>query len=305
MIAPDTPFPVQLTDRLTLVGNYHFSLYLFQGNAGSALVEMGVSAVVDRVIDQLDALGVEPDHLVISHPHSDHLTGLAGLMERYPGATVVAGDGAKTFATHPKGISAMIREDAFMAGALAQRGIDPGRPPITDFSFPENSVAVDGETTIDLGGLRLRCLASGGHAPGSLLVHCPEARAVTVSDNLGFHFPGQCFLPLFFTGYADYLTTLKKIASLRPEIVGPAHQGPLTGHQAPKALDQAYRATTDLLHRIVTDHRTDEVIAEDLFREYYRDEFTLYSDENIRGCCRLLVRRARDFNGASGYKSAH
>ncbi|MBI9083249.1 MAG: MBL fold metallo-hydrolase [Desulfobacterales bacterium] len=296
MIGPNTPFPIQLTNNLTVVGNYYFNLYLFRGKSGSALVEMGISAVVDRVIEQLDALGTEPDYLVITHPHSDHITGLAGLMERYPGATVVAGAGAKEFATHPKGISTMIREDAFMASALTQRGIAPGRPPITGFSFPDNILEVDGETTIDLGGIRLHGLAASGHSPGGLLVHCPEARAVIVSDGLGFHFPGQCFLPLFFTGYADYLTTLKKIASLRPEIVGPGHQGPLTGPLAPKALDQACRATTDLLNRIVTDRRDDEDIAADLFREFYRDEFTLYSEKNIRGCCRLLVRRAREFS---------
>jgi beta-lactamase superfamily II metal-dependent hydrolase len=45
---------------------------------------------LDRVIGQLEALGVEPDYLIPSHPHSDHITGLPGLMERYPGARVVA-----------------------------------------------------------------------------------------------------------------------------------------------------------------------------------------------------------------------
>ena len=296
MIGQNTPFPIKINDHLAVAGNYYFNLYLFRGHSGSALVEMGVSSVVDRVIAQLDTLGMEPDYLVISHPHSDHLTGLPGLMERYPAATVVAGAGAKPFATHPKAVPAMIHEDAFMAAALADLGIDPGRPPITDVTFPDNRLEVAGKTTIDLGGIRLHCLAATGHAPGSLMVHCPEIRAVTVSDSLGFHFPGQCFLPLFFTGYADYLATLKKIATLRPKIVGLGHQGPLTGHQAPKAIEQAYRATTAILNRIVTDRRDDEAIAADLFREYYRDEFTLYSGENILGCCRLLVRRAREFH---------
>ena len=42
------------------------------------------------------------------------------------------------------------------------------------------------------------------------------------------------------------------------------------------------------------DPESDEVIAENLFEKYYVDEFTLYSEENIMGCCKLIVRRARE-----------
>lgn len=157
---------------------------------------------------------------------------------------------------------------------------------------------MDGNTDLDLGGLHLRLLTAAGHAPGSLLVHCPENHAVTVSDSLGFHFPGRCFLPMFFANYADYLDTLKNIIALQPQIVGPGHQGPFMGAQAAQALETAHDATVALLERILSDGRKDEIVAEALFEENYRDEFTLYSPENIQGCCRLLVRRARE-HGAS------
>jgi len=33
-------------------------------------------------------------------------------------------------------------------------------------------------------------------------------------------------------------------------------------------------------------------IIEEIFRDYYRDELTLYSKENIITCCKLLVRHS-------------
>lgn len=47
-------------------------------------------------------LKVTPNYLILSHPHSDHATGLPGLMDRFPNAEVLAGEGAREFVTHPK-----------------------------------------------------------------------------------------------------------------------------------------------------------------------------------------------------------
>jgi hypothetical protein len=96
--------PLELTADIWLVGNYFFNQYLIRGTRACALVEMGVTAVVDAAIAQLDSLGASPDYLVLVHPHTDHITGLPGLMQRYPGARLVAGEGAREFALHPKAL---------------------------------------------------------------------------------------------------------------------------------------------------------------------------------------------------------
>ena len=100
-IHPDK-FPMALSPHVKMLGNYFFNLFLVTGSSKSALFESGISGVVDGVIAQLDALGIAPDYLVPSHPHSDHITGLPGLMERYPRARVVMAAGANEFITHPK-----------------------------------------------------------------------------------------------------------------------------------------------------------------------------------------------------------
>ncbi len=294
-------YPIRLTERLWVLGNYFFNLYLVKGDRASALIEMGVTAGVDAVIDQLESMNVAPDYLAVTHPHTDHATGLEGLRARFPDARVVAGRGAADFIRHPKALAMMRKEDRFISKMLSERGVRPGRPSLESFSFPDDPIVVDETLEIDLGGVDIRCVVVKGHSPGNILVHLPGERALVVSDSLGFHYPGRCFLPLFFTGYSDYMATLDYIKSLEPDILGPGHQGPILDGDAKRALHDSYEATRNLYSRIIGAEETDEKIVEALFNKYYRDEFTINSEDNIRNCIRLLVRRAKE-NRKNGLK---
>lgn len=290
-------FPIVLTENLRVLGNYYFNLYLVKGKSASALIEVGVSGVVDTVISQLEHLNVSPTYLIVTHPHSDHITGLAGLQERFPGAGVVAGEGTKKFLDHPKALDSVLYEDQYMTKMLSSFGISPGRSPLSELPCLENHTVVKDVHEIDLGGIVLRCIKVKGHSPGGVAVHIPDIRALILSDSLGFHFPGRGFLPLFFTGYSDYLATLDHLMSLRPEILGLAHQGPLIGSDAENAFKISRQATLDILSGIKDDQRESDEIADGIFNEYYKDEFRMYSEKNIRGCAQLLVRRIREVLG--------
>lgn len=287
-------YPLSLTDNLQVLGNYYFNLYLVKGAEASALVEMGVSAVVDTVIDQLDELDIAPDYLVVTHPHTDHITGLAGLRERFPQARIIAGKGARDFVLHPKAAATMTAEDRFMSDQLRKKGIEPGRPPVESIAFPEGHIMVGQEMIFDLGGLTLKCIPIKGHSPGNIVVHVPEIDTLVLSDALGFHYPGRGFCPLYFTGFKEFLATLDDLADLKPQIVGPGHQGPITGQAVEMAFAEARKATLAIRDRIMADTRDPRAIANDLFDQYYKDEFTLYSEANIRNCMQLLVRRAHE-----------
>ena len=286
--------PLKLAKDIWLVGNYFFNLYLIRGEGACALVELGVAAVVDDVIRQLDGLGVSPDYLVLTHPHADHINGLPVLMNRYPRARLVAGEGAREFARHPKALPGMVAEDRHIAKMLSRMGVPAGPSTLAAMPFPEKHQVVGRTEEIDLGGLTLRCLPVKGHSPGNIAVHVPERAALFVSDSLGFHYPGRGFCPLFFTGYHAFTATLAELAAFKPEVVGPAHQGVIAGAEVTSAFQQARAAAEAVLGFVRDSGESDEVIAGQLFEKYYVDEFTLYSEENIRGCCRLLVRRAKE-----------
>ncbi len=284
-------YPVKLSPRVTVLGNYYINLFLIQGDKSTALFEAGISGMVDTVIHQLDHLGVVPDYLIVSHPHSDHITGLAGLMERFPEAEVITGPGAGKFISHPKAGPLMLAEDAFMSKGLAARGILPGRPPLDSIPDLSDAREVADTAVLDLGGVALELFPVKGHSPGNILGRVEDI--LFCSDSLGFHFPGRGFWPLFFTGAGEYLDTLAQIQAMAPAIVCPGHQGPLQHPAATAGIQAGIDTARDFIKRVTRTSLTDRELEAQLFNESYRDEFTLYTKENIANCNRLLIKRAR------------
>jgi glyoxylase-like metal-dependent hydrolase (beta-lactamase superfamily II) len=286
-------FPARLDEGLWVLGNSFFNLYLVRGKRASALVETGISATADEVIGQLEMLGVSPDYLIVTHPHGDHINGLPSLRERYPGARVVIGPGAREFLAHPKTAAALVAEDRFMSEFLKSQGYRTGRPSIDRPPSVEGATIVSDSETLGLGDLAIRFLHVGGHAIGNILVHVPGRSALMVSDSLGFRIPSIGFFPIFFTGYGDYMATIDRLEALEPRILCLAHQGPLVGEDARKAFRNAREATRSLYEEIRSDPRGEEAVIQDLYPRFYRDELALYTPENIIGCCRLIIRRSR------------
>lgn len=146
---------------------------------------------------------------------------------------MITGKGAKDFAEHPKAAAAMSSEDRHISAMLEKKGVRPGRPPVDSVPDLSDAREVDGSTNIDLGGATLRCFPVHGHAPGGIAVHVPEDKVVLLSDCLGFHYPGRGFCPLYFTGFQEYMDTIRALESLGPEIIGPGHQGPISIAKGP------------------------------------------------------------------------
>ena len=292
---PQDQFPLEVTPGIRVLGNYFFNLILVSGTQKSVLFEVGISGMIDQVIEQLDFLGVKLDYIIPSHPHSDHMTGLPGLMDRFPMAEIIVAMGARKFVNHPKAGPALIKEDAFMSQGLIKMGITPGRPPLERIPNLNQARIIEKETALDLGGgTILNLIPVQGHSPGNLIAHVPGGQAVFCSDSLGFHYPGRAFWPLFFTNANAYVDTIDLIASLEPRIICPAHQGPIMGSAVQEGLNTARQTTLDMVDRIKHTQLTDDQLIQELFEESYVDEFTLYTESNIENCTRLLLKRARE-----------
>ncbi|WDP92535.1 MAG: MBL fold metallo-hydrolase [Desulfobacter sp.] len=292
---PEHRFPLVLTPRIRVLGNYFFNLVLITGAQKNALFETGVSGITDNVIAQLEKLDIAPDYLVVSHPHSDHITGLPGLMARFPGARVLAGRGASDFISHPKAGPALVKEDRSISLGLEKMGIRPGRPSLE--TVPDLAAAreIETETRLDLGGgTVLDLIPVKGHSPANLIARMEQDRALFCSDSLGFYFPGRALWPLFFTNARDYLATIDMIKAAAPAIICPAHQGPITGREAVNAPFQAEKEARTMISRIRKTRLPDEALIKELFGESYKDEFALYTETNIMNCTRLMIRRARE-----------
>lgn len=287
--------PRQINAHLWILGNEYFYLYLIRGSAGSALFETGVSATAELVLNQLAALKIHPDYLIVSHPHSDHITGLTFLQNSFPAAKVLIGSGAKEFVNHPKAAASMIAEDRHILRAMNERGFQTNLQAVTGAPSLDRAVVVQDGETLDLGGVTLEFLEARGHSPGNILIHLPGIQTLLVSDSLGNYYPGRGFFPTFFTGLRDYCKTLERLAKLKPCKLGLAHNGFFEkADDSERLFVNARNAAAGVVSYVCHSRKSDEEIAADLFGFFYTDELTVYSPENIKNCCRLLVKRVRD-----------
>lgn len=151
--------------------------------------------------------------IYVTHPHPDHLFGLAVLHQAFPSAKIVALPatvaGAKTgwparqkfwFPTYGNNI--------------------PGPDPVLPEELSSPVLTLEGEQFPITGGVQ-------GDGPGNSFVYIPSLKAVvagdTVFDRVYFGVPRD-------KAREDWTKTLDQIAALKPAILIPGHEGPGAKH---------------------------------------------------------------------------
>ncbi|MDI6743127.1 MAG: MBL fold metallo-hydrolase, partial [Smithella sp.] len=280
-----------------VLGNGYFHIYLIKGSKACALVETGISATADLLMEQLLYLRTIPDYIIVTHPHSDHITGLDSLRKSFPEASVMTGRGAESFVRHPKAATSMIAEDIHMLESMKALGLCTSGKSIISAPMLSETRIVNSGDEVDLGDLTIRFLEARGHSPGNILVHIPDMNAVLVSDSLGNHYPGKGFFPTFFTGYQEYMETMDDLQTLDTDILGLAHNGLFLHRDDIKNIFQKAREdAVNLRKYIIANNENDDDLANRLFELFYMDELSVYSPRNILNCCRLLVKRSQESN---------
>ena len=148
--------------------------------------------------------------IYVTHPHPDHLFGLAVLHQAFPAAKIVAlpatVNAAKTgwparqkfwFPTYGNNI--------------------PGPDPVLPEELTEPYLTLEGEHFPVTGGVQ------GADGPGNSFVFIPSLKAVVtgdiVFDHVYFGVPRDA-------ARENWLKTIDQIAALQPAVVVPGHQGP-------------------------------------------------------------------------------
>ncbi len=151
--------------------------------------------------------------IYVTHPHPDHLFGLAVLHQAFPSAKIVALPatvaGAKTgwparqkfwFPTYGNNI--------------------PGPDPVLPEELANPVLTLEGEQFQITGGVQ-------GDGPGNSFVYLPSLKAVvagdTVFDRVYFGVPRD-------KAREDWMKTLDQIAALKPAVLIPGHEGPGAKH---------------------------------------------------------------------------
>jgi glyoxylase-like metal-dependent hydrolase (beta-lactamase superfamily II) len=165
--------------------------YLVADEAGGTGVLIDGNDDLEPLLERAERDGIEITHILITHPHADHVAGLAAAQEKLGGVPMVA---------HAEAA-------AEIADEIAQ-------------------TIADGET-LRTGGLEIKAISTPGHAAGhvALLVNGSD---VFTADVLFKGTVGGTLAP-GASGFADLKTSVMRLMELPPEtVVHPGHREPTT-----------------------------------------------------------------------------
>ncbi|HEU4944697.1 MAG TPA: MBL fold metallo-hydrolase [Solirubrobacterales bacterium] len=165
--------------------------YLVADEAGGTGVLIDGNDDLGPLLEQAEREGIEITHILITHPHPDHIAGLAEAQQKLGGVPMVA---------HPQAAAEIGEEIAQTLG--------------------------DGEA-LTTGGLEIEALLTPGHAAGhiALLVNGTD---LFTADVLFKGTVGGTMAP-GASGFADLRSSVMRLMELPPEtVVHPGHREPTT-----------------------------------------------------------------------------
>jgi glyoxylase-like metal-dependent hydrolase (beta-lactamase superfamily II) len=151
--------------------------------------------------------------IYVTHPHPDHLFGLAVLKQAFPSAKIVALPATV--------IAAKTGWPARQKFWFPTYGNNiPGPEPVLPEELPAPMLSLEGEQFPITGGVQ-------GDGPGNSFVFMPSLKAVVagdaVFDRVYFGVPRD-------KAREDWMKTLDQISALQPAILVPGHEGPGAKH---------------------------------------------------------------------------
>jgi len=158
--------------------------HLIVRNGRAAFVDCGANSSIPHLLEALDALGIgreAVDYLLLTHIHLDHAGGAGKLMRELPNATVIV---------HPRGARHLSEPAKLEAGTRATYGdavyekLYGELVPIA----PERIHPAGDNEVITLGGSRLRCLHTPGHALHHIAYYDEDANSVFTGDIFGISY---------------------------------------------------------------------------------------------------------------------
>lgn len=202
-------------------------VYLIQDSDGLTLIDTGLALAAPKIINQLAGAGFQPGdvcRILVTHGHLDHVGGLPEL-KRLTGAQVVASRIERPFIEGETPIPQPPPDGLSPLGRLMRaRQSSPAPAPVDR--------VVDEGDTFDTALGDLTVLFTPGHTPGHISFWQPEHRILFCGDVL-MNWP-RLRLPFapFTSSMAQNRQSIKKLATLQPEVVCFGHGPPLTTRAA-------------------------------------------------------------------------
>lgn len=298
--------PVKLADRLWMLGTTAYPIYLVEGDGESALVEGGLGAVAGSVLRQIDQLGIDKASIrlaVITHAHPDHVMALPALRQAFPGIALAASEAAAKVLAVEKTLAFFHQVDQAFTQSLVDLGWVSAEDRPTGAApgpFTIDGILHDGDT-LRAGGCAFTVLQTPGHSDCSISLYEPTRRVLMISDASGYYMPEQAtWWPNYFTDYAGYLGSLRRLARLDAEVLCLSHNGAITGGSDVAEYLRGAIAATEAYHRRIVDEvragRPAKELAVQLGDEIYQ-HVRLLKPDFFQKNCMLLVKQSMRAEG--------
>ena len=177
--------------------------YLICGSRRRVLIDTGLPASVNTLIDAMASIDVTPESLdlvVLSHEHVDHAGGAPHLARYCP------------VAAHRLAANKLALQDEF---ALMNKAFSE------ELEAFEIDLILNEGCRIEAGGITLEVLHTPGHCSGSICLLEPTRRILFSSDTIMAN--GIIGGVLGSGNASDYVASLQRLAMLRLEHVLPGH----------------------------------------------------------------------------------
>ena len=183
-------------ERLTIqVGGFEVNCSILSENGKAWIVDPGQEA--DRIVELLAKKGLEPAAILLTHAHFDHISGIPGLIEKFPDLPIYVHEKDIQMIGHP---------------------LNQLPPEYTSFAKPHNLVILD-----KIEGLEgLEILETPGHTPGGVCYYFPKDKLLLSGDTLFAGSVGRTDLP--GGDMATLMDSLQKLVALPDDtLVIPGH----------------------------------------------------------------------------------
>lgn len=242
-----------------MLGTLDYPIFVVRDGGEAAVVEGGVGACGPVLEAQLAQFGVAPaavKQIVVTHGHPDHVMAVPAFRKMFPGAQVLASQIAAATMANEKAIGFFAKMDqALTAWLLGKKAITEAQKPaaLAELKIPVDRVLKEGDT-VTVGGLKFSVLATPGHSDCSLSFFEPARKIAIVADVTGFYMPAtKTWWPMYFTDYAAYLASNRRLSALGAEVVCLAHNAVITGADEVKKYFEGAIASAEAYHQRIVD----------------------------------------------------